>query len=357
MRWPISPLRARRVAVEDVVEQAGARGRREILGAEADQAARRNPILEPHAPAAVGHHRDELALALGEARHHAALILLGEVDRELLPRLVHHAVDDALDHGRPRYRELIAFAAHVLDQHRQVQLAAAGHAELVRVVRLFDAQRDVVQQLLLETCANLAAREVLAFRARERRLVDLERHRDRGLVDLQRLQALALAARANGIGDLQIFDAAEDDDVAGARFGDRRAREALEAVELHELRVALRAVALHERHRHVALHDAAADAADTHEADVRVVVETRYLQLKRAFELDGRRRDVVDNGLEQRLHVAAARCRIGRRIAFQRGGVDHRESRAACRSHRAGRTDRTFDRAPSPRGNLHDRLC
>ena len=132
-----------------------------------------------------------------------------------------------------------------------------------------------------------------------------------------------MPARANGVGNLQIFDAAEDDDVAGAGFGDRRAREALEAVELHELRVALRAVALHERHGHVALHDAAADSADAHQADVGVVVEARYLQLKWPFELDGRRRHVVDDGLEQRLHVAVARRRIGRRIALQRGRVDH----------------------------------
>ncbi len=138
-------LCARRVAVEDVVEQARARRRREVLGAEADEAARRNPILEPHAAAPVGHHRDELALALRKARHHAALVLLAEVDRELLPRLVHDAVDDALDDGRPRYRELVAFTPHVLDQHREVQLAAAGHAELVRVVGFLDAQRDVVQ--------------------------------------------------------------------------------------------------------------------------------------------------------------------------------------------------------------------
>ena len=82
--------------------------------------------------------------------------------------------------------------------------------------------------------------------------------------------------------------------------------EALEAVELHELRVAFLAVALHERDGHVAFHDAAADAADADQADVRVVVEARNLQLERTVRIDVRRRHVVDDRFEQRLHVAIA---------------------------------------------------
>ena len=109
-----------------------------------------------------------------------------------------------------------------------------------------------------------------------------------------------------------------------------------------------RAVALHERDRHVALHDAAADAADAHQADVGVVVEARHLQLQRPFELDGRRRHVVDDGFEQRLHVAVARGGIAWTRSPSARTRRSRESRAACRSRRAGRRDRTSDRAPTP---------
>ena len=82
--------------------------------------------------------------------------------------------------------ELEALAAHRLDQHRQVQFAAARNAEAIRIVGVLDAQRDVVFELLVEALANLAARQVLALAARKRRLVDLEGHADRRFIDLER---------------------------------------------------------------------------------------------------------------------------------------------------------------------------
>ena len=70
----------------------------------------------------------------------------------------------------------------VLDQDRQMQFAATGDAELVRIVRLLDAQRYVVLQLAIETLADLSAGQVFPVAAGERRLVHLKRHRDRRLV-------------------------------------------------------------------------------------------------------------------------------------------------------------------------------
>ena len=208
----------------------------EVLGAEADEAARRDPVLEPQPAAAVRLHGEQLALALGEAAHHRALVVLREIHGELFPGLAAHAVDVLLDDLRPRHRQLVAFAAHVLDQDGQVQLAAAGDLELVRVVRVLDAQRDVVQQLLLEALADLAAGEVLAFLAGERRLVDLEGHADGRLVHLQRRQPFGLIAVAERVGDAQVLDAAEGDDVAGRRVLDALALQAHEAVQLHRAR-------------------------------------------------------------------------------------------------------------------------
>ena len=126
------------------MHQAGAGRHRAELGLEADQAARRNLVVEPHAALAVRHHVGELAAALAERLHDRALRAFVDVDRERLPRLARLAVDLLDDHARPRHRELVAFAAHVLDQHAEVQLAAAEDAEFVRIVGVLDAQRDVV---------------------------------------------------------------------------------------------------------------------------------------------------------------------------------------------------------------------
>ena len=57
--------------------------------------------------------------------------------------LVHHAVDGLGEHARLADRELVAFAAHVLDEDREMQFAAAGDAEHVGVGGLVHAQRHV----------------------------------------------------------------------------------------------------------------------------------------------------------------------------------------------------------------------
>src|SRR3546814_12363277 len=84
------------------------------------------------------------------------------------------------DDFRARHRQLEAFAAHGFDQHRQVQLAATGDQELVRVRAFLDLQRDVVQGFALQPFAQLAAGDELAAAAvlvaGERRVVDLEGH-------------------------------------------------------------------------------------------------------------------------------------------------------------------------------------
>ncbi len=49
--------------------------------------ARRNPELQPHAPAAVVHHLGHHALALAHLRDDDALVILRDVDHQLLDRL------------------------------------------------------------------------------------------------------------------------------------------------------------------------------------------------------------------------------------------------------------------------------
>ena len=140
-----------------------------------------------------------------------------------LERLAGDAVDLAQHDARPRHRQLVAFAAHVLDQDREVQLAAARHQERIGVAGLLDAQRDVGQHLLREPVAQVARRHVLAFAAGERRRVDLEVHRQRRLVDHDRRQRLRRVDRRQRRADRELVDAGDEHDVAGLRRLDRHA--------------------------------------------------------------------------------------------------------------------------------------
>ena len=134
-------------AREDVVHDAGALGVGHELRAEADQPARRNPELEPHAAAAVVHHLRHHALALADLRDDDALMILRHVDDQLFDRLDHLAVDRLGDDVGTRDLQLEAFAAHHLDQNRQLQLAAADDLHLLGRVGRLEADRDVAEQL------------------------------------------------------------------------------------------------------------------------------------------------------------------------------------------------------------------
>src|SRR5690606_9910057 len=105
-------LHPRTVVVEHVEQQAGAGGQGAELGLEADQAARRDDVVEAHAALAVRLHVLQQALALAEAAHDAALVLLVHVHDQRLVRLLHLAVDLAHDHLGAGHGQFVALAAH-----------------------------------------------------------------------------------------------------------------------------------------------------------------------------------------------------------------------------------------------------
>src|SRR4051812_15472336 len=155
----------RPVVVEDVAHDAGAARHGHELALEADQPARRDAVVEPHAALAVRHHVEELAAPAAELFHYHALVDLLDVDREHLVGLAAHAVEVFKNDSRPRHRQLVALAPHVLEQDGQMQLAASVHDEGVGIDRIFDPHGDVALGLAFEALADLPAGDVLAFLA------------------------------------------------------------------------------------------------------------------------------------------------------------------------------------------------
>ncbi len=134
-------------ALEDVVEDPGAARLGQELGAEADQAARRHDDVHAHPAGAVVDERLRAALAEREELRDDAEVLLGRVDRDALDGLVQDAVDLARDDLRLADGELEALAAHLLDQDRELELAAALHLPGVGRLGREDAERDVADEL------------------------------------------------------------------------------------------------------------------------------------------------------------------------------------------------------------------
>ena len=142
--------------VEDVVEDPGAARLGEELRAEADQAARGHEHLHPHPAGAVVDERLGAPLPQREELGDDAEVLLRHVDRDALDRLVHLAVDEARDDLRLADRQLEALAAHLLDEHLELELAAALHLPGVRPLGRQDAQRDVPDELGAQPRLDLA---------------------------------------------------------------------------------------------------------------------------------------------------------------------------------------------------------
>src|SRR5690606_17300819 len=90
---------------------------------------------------------------------------LGQVADDALEGLHLLALDLLHDDLGPAHAHLVALAAHLLDEHREHELAAADDAEAVGAVGLLDAQRDVAAQLAEEAVAELARGDVLALLA------------------------------------------------------------------------------------------------------------------------------------------------------------------------------------------------
>src|SRR5216683_1762618 len=134
-----------RIAVEEAAHDAGAAGVAEELALIADEAAGRRVEGQALLAAARGPHVLELALAAAHLVDDDAGELLVDIDLDLLDRLqaLAAAAVGLEEDARPRDRQLVALAPHLLYEDAQLQLAAPGDLETVLVVALAHADRDV----------------------------------------------------------------------------------------------------------------------------------------------------------------------------------------------------------------------
>ncbi len=133
--------------------------------------------------------------------------------------------------------------------------------------------------------------------------VDADGHRDRRLVDGDQRQRDRVLHVGQRLADHDVGHAGDRDDVAGAGGLAGSALETLGDQELGDLRVGRRAVALHPRDLLALLQGALLDADQGETAEERGGVEVGDVGLQRRVGVVDRRRDRVDDRLEQRLEV------------------------------------------------------
>src|SRR5262245_43248128 len=96
---------------------------------------------------AVVPHLDHLSFAASELLNHAAEKSFRAVDDEQLDGLLQPSIDSFGQDLGLTHHELIALTPHRFDEDRQLQLASPHDAERFRAAGLFNANRDICQQL------------------------------------------------------------------------------------------------------------------------------------------------------------------------------------------------------------------
>ena len=189
--------------------------------------------------------------------------------------------------------QLEALAAHLLDEDRQLELAAT--ADLERLARLgrADLDRDVAEDLAVEPRLDLAAGDELALATGERRRVDAERHAQRRRVDVEARQRPRVGRIGERVADRDLGQAGDAHDVARAGLLDVHALDAVRGLEARHGPADRHGPARLDRTRRVVglLADdgdpltgpdrPVPDPPDRHPADVVVRREVRHEQLER----------------------------------------------------------------------------
>ncbi len=315
----------RTVVVEGVVQQTGTWGQGHELGLEADQATARDHEVEANTALAIRGHVGHFAFTQTQLFHDGTLVCFFHVHGYGFERFLQFAIDGAQDNFRTGYRQLVAFATHVFDQDGEVQFTTTGYAELVRIIGLFHAQGHVVDQLLVQTLQDVAGGHELAFFTGERRGVDLEGHVHGRLVNGERRQRFNGTGVADGVGDLQLAQTGDGDDVARLRVGHFGTGQTQVTQHLANLAITGLAIGADHGHLLVGLDATTGDAADTDNAHVGVVVQLGDLHLECAVGVSFRRFHVVDDGLEQGFHVLGRSVQIHGGPTVQCRGVNNFE--------------------------------
>ncbi|CCV04643.1 hypothetical protein MESS2_1340046 [Mesorhizobium metallidurans STM 2683] len=296
------------IGMEQPVHHGGAARIGQQFRLVADQAARRRVEDDALAVAAGRAQLDHLGLALRHFLDDDAGMLLVDVDDDFLDRLQQFAIVALLhDDARPRHGDLEALAAHRLDQHGQLQFAAAGDEEGILVGRFLDLQRDIALGFAQQAVADDAAGHLVAFGAGQRAVVDQERHGHRRRIDRLRMQRLAHGRVAERVCDRAFRQAGDGDDIARLRFVDRLALEPAEGEDLRDTAgFDLGAVMVQHLDRLVGFQRAALDAAGDDAAEEGIGFQDGADHAERAG-MHGRRRHMLDDEVEQRRQALVLR--------------------------------------------------
>ena len=327
-RTPGDGAGVRAVIAEDAVDDAGSPGLGHEVAVIADQAARRGDEGEPRLAAARGAHVLEASATLGDGLDHHAGEVVVHIDDHILIGLQGLAGRRVLagEHPGAAHGKLEAFAAHGLDEHAQLQLAAPRDLEAPAALDLADMDGDIALGLGEQAGADHPRGHLVAFAPGHRRIVDREHHGQGRRIDGGGVQGLDDGYVAQGIGDGGRLEPGDGDDIAAMGLIEGAAGQAAETENLGDAHLLDDLAVLGQGlGRHVRFHRAREDAPGQDAAEIGVGLQGADQHAEGLVRDHRRRRHMGDDPLEQGGHIVARLVRLVRRPALLRRGEENRE--------------------------------
>ena len=272
-------------------------------------------------------HADQRTLAVGKLLNNSAGVFIRNINVSFLHRLQFFAVliipEDNLGLADS---EFISLAAHGFNQDGQMQFAAAGNLESIRVLRIFYPEADIGIELTVQTIADMAGCNVFTFTAGQRRVIYDEIHRDGRLGNFLERDWIRIIDGAYGIADMQILNTGQSNDGTDGCALHFRFFQAVKLIQLADADL-LEFVRIMMINHHSVLIDgdgAAGDFSDTDTANIFIIVDGADQNLQRTIFITLRSRNVINNRIEQRLHIFLLIGKTAHGITVAGGSKDER---------------------------------
>ena len=271
-------------------------------------------------------HVDDLGLTTSETLKDVSEILRRDIDVDRLDWLQKFSTFTPLvDDLGTGDEKLEALTAHLLHNDGDLHLSARLDLEVTGKLRLLHLDRDIGTGLAGQTLLDLACGDKLALLTDERSVVDADLHRDGWGIDIDESERLTCFVIGDGLPYVDLFEAAETDDVTGAGFLKLDLLKSLVAEDRRHGLLFFCAVLVDSNDLLTHLDRAADDAAEGDTTEVVAVIEVGNKHLEVVDIRLLRSGDMLDDGLVERLHRGALLVDLVLGKPLFGAGVDHGE--------------------------------
>ncbi len=271
-------------------------------------------------------HVRDLRLAGGEIFHDGSKVFARNFHEQFFNRFEQAAIGCFFPkHFGARNQNFITFAAHLLDENRNLHFAASADRENFRVACLRDAECHIGADFFHEPVPNVPRSHKFSILSGKRAIVHGEFHLDRRRINRDIRQHRTRFGITNRFADEHVLKTSEADDVARVRFLDLDALHALEMINRGDFVLRDLAAAVAANGGVADLHFSFDNFSERDTPDVIVVIQIRHENLKTISRLRARKRNVLHNRIKQRLHRAAGVFEFDFGVAFFRGAINERK--------------------------------